>query len=191
MLKSLILWQYKGAFMKTEKDIRDNVIISVAEKMLVAAKTAPKGKGADTIEAAVITGDEIKAVSDLLLAMQKDGRAPEFFARDAANILHSSAVVLIGTRIKALGISPCGNCGFADCAEKGRHPDIPCAFNTTDLGIAVGSAVSIAADNRIDNRVMFTVGYAAKEMGLFPDDVKIIYGIPLSSGSKSPFFDRG
>jgi uncharacterized ferredoxin-like protein len=31
---------------------------------------------------------------------------------------------------------------------------------------------------------------AVKELGLLGEDVKIIYGIPLSSSSKNPFFDR-
>ncbi len=176
--------------MKTEQDIRDEVVISVAHKMLVAAKTAPKGKGVDNIKAAVLTGDEIKNISDHLYRMEKEGRAPDYFARDAGNLLKASALFIIGTRIEALGVSPCGNCGFKNCAEKNRHPDTPCSFNTGDLGIAIGSAVSVAMDNRIDNRVMFTVGIAAREMGLLGKDVKVIYGIPLASESKNPFFDR-
>ena len=176
--------------MKFEEDLRDSVVLSVAAKMLVAAKTAPKGKGVDNIVAAVLTGDEIRAVSDHLYEMEKSGRAPEYFARDAGNILNASALFIIGTKVEAMGVAPCGNCGFADCAEKNRHPDTPCSFNTGDLGIAMGSAVSIAMDNRIDNRVMYTVGIAIREMGLLGDDVKVIYGIPLASSSKNPFFDR-
>lgn len=67
---------------------------------------------------------------------------------------------------------------------------MPCAFNTGDLGIAIGSAVSIAADNRVDNRVMYTVGQAALEMGILGEEVTVAYAIPLSSASKSPYFDR-
>lgn len=176
--------------MKREEDIRDEVVISIAHQMLVAARTAPKGKGVDNIEAAVLTGDEIKQVSDHLYKMEKDGRAPDYFARDAGNLLQASALFLIGTKIQVMGVSPCGNCGFKDCAEKSKYADVPCSFNTGDLGIAMGSAVSIAMDNRIDNRVMYTVGIAAKELGLLSADVKVIYGIPLASASKNPFFDR-
>ena len=66
-----------------------------------------------------------------------------------------------------------------------------CAFNITDLGIAVGSAVSVAADHRIDNRVMYSAGRGAVRMGIFPEDVRVCCGIPLYTGSKSIFFDRG
>ena len=65
-----------------------------------------------------------------------------------------------------------------------------CVFNVTDLGIAVGSAVSIAADNRIDNRVMYSAGKGALKAGMLPPDVRIAYGIPLSISSKSIYFDR-
>jgi uncharacterized ferredoxin-like protein len=50
--------------------------------------------------------------------------------------------------------------------------------------------VSIATDNRVDNRILFTVGLIAVELGLLGGDVKIAYGIPLSVSGKNPFFDR-
>jgi uncharacterized ferredoxin-like protein len=59
-----------------------------------------------------------------------------------------------------------------------------------DVGIAIGSAISIAADFRVDNRVMYTIGQAALNMEYFDDDVKIVCGIPLSATGKNPFFDR-
>ncbi|MDC7227856.1 MAG: DUF2148 domain-containing protein [Spirochaetales bacterium] len=176
--------------MINEKDIRDETLLDIAKKMMTAARTAPKGKGVDTLEIAAITGSEITKMSDYLNKMVSEGRAPDFFARDAGNILQSPVVVLIGTKIQPLGVAPCGYCGFSNCAEKAGSPDTPCVFNVTDLGIAIGAAVSIAADNRVDNRVMYTIGVAAKEMGMFDADVKIIYGIPVSATSKSPFFDR-
>lgn len=65
-----------------------------------------------------------------------------------------------------------------------------CVFNLTDLGIAVGSACSIAADNRVDSRVMYTAGQGALNLGLFNEDVKICWGILLSAYSKNIYFDR-
>ena len=65
-----------------------------------------------------------------------------------------------------------------------------CSFNAGDLGIAVGSVVSLAADLRVDNRIMYTAGKAAIELGLLGDDVFIAYAIPLSAKGKNPFFDR-
>jgi uncharacterized ferredoxin-like protein len=59
-----------------------------------------------------------------------------------------------------------------------------------DLHLAAGSAVALAADFRIDNRIMFSVGKAALKAKLLPDDIKIALAIPLSATSKNPFFDR-
>jgi len=50
--------------------------------------------------------------------------------------------------------------------------------------------VSVAADLRVDNRVMYSVGKAALNIGILGEDVKIAYGIPLSISGKNPFFDR-
>jgi uncharacterized ferredoxin-like protein len=49
----------------------------------------------------------------------------------------------------------------------------------------------MAADFRIDNRIMYTAGKAAVELGMLGDDVKIAYGLPLAAKGKNPFFDRG
>ena len=59
-----------------------------------------------------------------------------------------------------MGLKKCGMCGFENCTEKEKNENVPCAFNTGDLGIAIGSAVSVAADNRADNRVILEWGSA-------------------------------
>jgi uncharacterized ferredoxin-like protein len=99
-------------------------------------------------------------------------------------------MVLIGTKIKPLGLTYCGLCGFKNCEEKTQYPNHPCSLNTGDLGIAIGSAVSIAMNERVDNRIMYSVGMAVRELELLGKEVKIIYAIPLSGSSKNPFFDR-
>ncbi len=173
-----------------EIDERQNTVVDVARKMLIAARTAPKGKGADNIEMVILTENDIRL---LAMEMRKIGEQQEYdiFIRDSENILASAdAVVLIGTRIKTLGLKVCSLCGFADCAAKQENPAVPCVYNTGDLGIAVGSAVALAADHRIDCRIMHTAGIAALNLDLLSKDIRIIWGIPLSASSKNPFFDR-
>ena len=41
-----------------ERDLREAQALDIAQKMLVAARTAPKGKGIDVLECAVVNGDE-------------------------------------------------------------------------------------------------------------------------------------
>jgi uncharacterized ferredoxin-like protein len=160
----------------------------VADLMVAAAKTAPKGCGVDNVVALVLDGEEKDKLADHMRDIAKETGA-EFFSRDADNTDNSHCMVLIAVRDNPLLLDHCSLCGFENCGEM-RNADAKCAFNVTDLGIAVGSAVSIAADNRIDNRVMFSAGKAAIRMECFPSEVKICYGIPLSTSAKSIFFDR-
>lgn len=173
-----------------ENELRQEALLAVAKKMILAARTAPKARGMNNLAMSIITGSDIQELARVTsnIGENKDNH---IFTRDAENVLNSAqVVVLIGTRIHSLGLKVCGLCGFPDCASKDNEPDVPCAFNTSDLGIAVGSAVSVAMDCRIDNRIMYTIGLAAHKMELLGKEYKIVFGIPLSATSKNPFFDR-
>jgi uncharacterized ferredoxin-like protein len=170
------------------KTLETEGVMEAARAMCVAARTAPKAHGTDNLFVAVLTGEEKEK---LVAEMRRIGEAPSsaFFARDARNVHSAEAIVLIGTRVTTLGVPSCGFCGFKDCTDNEAHGGI-CAFNTGDLGIAVGSAVSVAADRRVDSRVMFSAGRAALNLHALGDEVRIAFGIPLSVTGKSPFFDR-
>ncbi|MBI5217486.1 MAG: ferredoxin [Bacteroidia bacterium] len=172
-----------------EEEIRNAALKSVAEKMLIAARTAPKARGVDNLVMAMIEGRDIE---NLAAKMKEIATVTgeHFFERDAGNILQSPVVLLFGTKIGSINMKKCGMCGFKDCNIKNNNSDYPCAFNSVDLGIAMGSAVSIAADNRVDCRIMYTIGQAAIDLKLLGKEVRIIYGIPLSATGKNPFFDR-
>ncbi|MEI6765415.1 MAG: DUF2148 domain-containing protein [Bacteroidota bacterium] len=173
----------------TEEDILDKAVMDVAEKMLLAARTAPKGRGRNSLVFAIADRKQIDIIANKMeIIARRNGT--EFFNRDAKNLRLCPALFIAGTRIEPLGLKFCGNCGLENCDNKKLHPTVPCAFNNIDLGIAIGSAASVAANHRVDNRVMFSAGKAILELGLLGDDVKIIFGIPLAAISKSPFFDR-
>ena len=169
------------------KDLEQEAALRVAGLMAAAARTAPKGKGVDHLETLVLNGEEKAA---LAAAMRKFGEEKNFafFLRDAGNVEAANAVLLLGTRVKPMGLN-CGFCGFDTCAACAKAGAV-CIFNPGDLGIAVGSAASVAMDHRIDSRVFYSAGKAALEMHLFPADVSIAFGIVLSGTGKSPFFDR-
>lgn len=92
----------------------------------------------------------------------------KFFLRDAENIRQADAVILVGSRSSVMSLN-CRYCGYPTCVAKNEHPDVPCAINMTDLGIAIGSMTAKAADLRVDSRVMFSVGFAARRIGLLTD----------------------
>lgn len=173
-----------------EEEIRKQNIFQVVQQMAAAARTAPKARGIDNLVIAIVDKNDITLIAEKMQEIARQDEMLSFFIRDSNNILNCDYLLLIGSRIKSLGLRYCTLCGFGNCDEKDKYPDVPCVFNTNDLGIAIGSAVSIAANNRVDNRVMYSVGFAAKELKLLGDDVKIIFGIPLSVSSKNIFFDR-
>ena len=170
---------------QNERTCRHEHVLNVARQMMTAARTAPKGKGVDIIEIAMISDDSLKVLSDKMIAMVKE-HGMKFFLRDAENILQAECVKIIGTREQAQGLN-CGHCGYSTCA--GRLEGVPCAINSVDVGIAIGSACAVAADLRVDTRVMFSAGLAAQQLGWLPG-CKSVYAIPVSASSKNPFFDR-
>lgn len=172
----------------TSKEAELRAVMNAADLMLAAARTAPKACGRDHLEAFALTGEDKRALTKEMRAYGKE-KGIDFIVRDAANIDISPVVLLLGTVNEPQLIADCGMCGFKNCGECMKQGG-RCAFNVTDLGIAVGSAVSVAADHRIDNRVLYSAGRVALEMGLFSEKVKVAYGIPLSTSSKSPYFDR-
>ncbi|NDV64448.1 ferredoxin domain-containing protein [Bacteroides sp. 224] len=168
-----------------ERDCRHEEAVNVGRQMMVAARTAPKGKGVDIIETALITGEEIQILSETMIEINKENGF-KFFLRDAENILNAECIILIGTREQAQGLN-CSHCGYNTCAE--RPSGVPCSLNAIDLGIAIGSACATAADHRVDSRVMFSAGIAAQRLNWL-EDCKMVMAIPISASSKNPFFDR-
>lgn len=168
-----------------ERDSRHEHVLNVARQMMTAARTAPKGKGIDVIETAIVTGKEIQQLSDKMKTMFEEN-GMKFFLRDADNILSAECIVLIGTRERAQGLN-CGHCGYGTCVS--RSEGVPCALNSIDVGIAIGSACATAADLRVDTRVMFSAGLAAQRLDWL-EECHQVMAIPVSASSKNPFFDR-
>lgn len=171
-----------------EEDFKIEALEQVAREMCLAARTAPKARGMDLLEIAVLKGEDISKLSQ---KMKEIGERENHntFLRDAESIKNAVVVVMIGTKRRVVGLRYCAFCGWPTCDEAERV-GVLCAYNTGDLGIAVGSAVSVAADHRLDNRIMYTAGRAAVDMKLLGGDVVVAFGIPLSASGKNPFFDR-
>lgn len=167
------------------ENIKTQTVIDAAKAMCLAAKTAPKARGTDNLVIKIADKEDIKLLSDKLEELYvKTGQ--EFLHRDSANILLCEAMLLVGSRNAALGLD-CGYCGFESCAAKPKS--VPCFFNSNDLGIAVGSACSIAAAWKVDSRVMFSAGCAAKELNML-EGCPSVLAIALSASGKNVFFDR-
>ena len=174
--------------MKTSAELENSAALQVAALMVAAARTAPKTRGIDNIKTAAIDDEPMK---QKVIARMREIAAKEDrpgMARDAGNIANSPALVVIGVESNTAGLN-CGFCGKPTCEALENENGI-CAFNSIDLGIATASAAEVAGRLHVDNRVMYSIGRACLDLGVFGPKVKQALGIPLSVTGKSPFFDR-
>ncbi len=166
-----------------------NDALNIVSKILIAnAITAPKSVGRDDVVVDLVADRETK--SKIFKKMEEITERTDltFYKRDAINCENIDYVILIGFKLFYHRFN-CGFCGFSgcdECIEKGGV----CAVSATDAGIAIGSVVKLASIFGIDNRIMISLGQAAKEIGYFKDKIGGAYGIPLSATTKNPFFDR-
>lgn len=177
----------------------EKAVAYVADLMALAARTAPKGKGVDTLEIVVLAKKDVKKLAARLDKLGS-GMDIGFFHRDAKNIAASDGCVIIGCRGREVAGISCGGCGYATCTEftkaaKKKAVKAPftgpnCILRMADLGIAVGSAVKTAQVHNVDNRIMYSGGVAALDLGLFSKSCTVAYAIPLSATGKNIFFDR-
>jgi uncharacterized ferredoxin-like protein len=141
----------------------NEAIITAAKLMVASARTAPKTRGEDTVKTLILLDEDKNKLANV---MEEMGRI-----RDSKNVKDARAVVLIGVE-------------YGSPIEEWRN----FKAKLIDLGIALGSAVKIASDLNVDNRIMYSIGRAAKRMDLLKADE--IQGIPLSIKGKNIFFDR-
>lgn len=174
--------------MDFEKEIERKAILQVASLMCLAARTAPKARGIDNIVISVLSDVEKDDLVKKMEQIAAEGYLPHIFSRDAKNVRESQTILIIGTKLGLRGLD-CRLCGFETCAAC-KAANARCAQDLFDLGIALGSAVSVASDHRVDNRMMFTIGYAAAKYKLLGEEIKVAIGIPLSATGKNIFFDR-
>ncbi len=174
--------------MKTSTELEKQAALQVAALMAAAARTAPKTRGVDNIRVLAIEDEPTKQrlIATMREIGQKENRPS--FVRDAGNIENSPAIVLIGVESNPAKLN-CGYCGKPTCDELTATGGV-CAFNSIDLGIATTAAAAVAARHFVDNRMMFSIGRGALELGLLGANVKQALGLPLSITGKNPFFDR-
>ncbi len=171
---------------------------TVAGLMALAARTAPKAVGLDSISVEIVSGKTQDKIGDKMIAIAGE-TGMDFFRVNGEQVKASECTILIGVSgEKALGLN-CGGCGFLTCKEmmaagkaaKANKTDFKgpnCVFKVSDLGIAVGSAVKTASVHNVDNRVMYSAAVAAMKLGMLKE-CSMAYAIPLKASGKSIYFD--
>lgn len=173
----------------------------VAVMMAASARTAPKARGIDDIETMIMGASDLELLAGAMedKAKEQPPHLTSVFVRDAGNVRNSDCVLLIGVTGNPKKIEQpldCGACGYKNCKQllnerkrEGKDFSGPvCIVQAIDLGIALGSAAKLASGLNVDNRMMYTIGSAAKKLRLLGSDVVI--GIPLSVTGKNIYFDR-
>lgn len=171
-------------------DMEMNAVLQTAARMCAAARTAPKTYEKDQIHTLVLTEDDKDRLASRMEELGTElmqEKMPAWYGRDAGNVKNAQAVVLIGAEKEYRGVPKCGFCGFANCGEC-KASGGNCGFAYVDLGIAVSSAVSTAMLDKVDNRIMFSIGKAAETMEYAENMLWL--GIPLSVSGKDIFHDR-
>jgi uncharacterized ferredoxin-like protein len=164
------------------------VLKQIADFMAVAARTAPKARGIDNLTIKIFEKQELNDLADKMIETGKTTGRAQTFNRDAESVRKSACVLVIATSYSTLKLD-CGFCGAETCKDA-EDKNITCAYNSGDLGIAVGSAVSTASQFHADNRIMYTIGYTVKKHSMLEKEVRMALGIPLSATGKNQFFDR-
>ena len=170
-----------------------NIMHTVAELMEIAAITAPKSAGKNFVVTKVLDQEACQTIGKEMIKYGQD-TGKKNFDRDGANVEQTEAIVLIGIKNAApVGLN-CGACGVNKCvkinsgAQEGEFLGPQCLFRVLDMGIALGSAVKTAMNLNVDNRIMYRIGTAARNMKLI--DADFVMGIPLSVTGKNIYFDR-
>jgi uncharacterized ferredoxin-like protein len=184
------LRQRRRTVIRNVEQIRDETARRQVQALMNRMLTAPKAKGLDDLRILYVDGADKDALA-AWLRRHGEERGKAGLVRDAANADKAVALVVVGSRPLYMELD-CGMCGAETC-ELARAQDVNCVYPVVDLGIALGSGVSMAAEQGLDNRIMYSLGLAALRTGLFAADpgIRCALGIPFSVTSKNVFFDRG
>jgi uncharacterized ferredoxin-like protein len=149
----------------SSEDAENEALLYAAKLMVAAARTAPKAGGRDSIKTLILTGEDKDRLADAMSTTERAGETNPKNVRDAG------AVILIGVDF-----------------DSNREEPFGMRLKLIDLGIALGSAVKVASDLNIDNRIFYTAGRAAIQAGIMKADE--VQGIPIAIKGKNIFFDR-
>ena len=104
------------------KELDKDSLHQVAQLMCLAARTAPKGGGVDTITTAVVSKDTKDRLAAEMRKIGEEHSMKAYFL-NSEEVDESECVVLIGATLKRYLIKTCNFCGFDGCKEnrKANH----------------------------------------------------------------------
>ncbi len=184
--------------------LSQQALVDVAMHVVHAVQKAPQITGLLQVKTAVVTGDELLPIIEMLeeigedeMVLWMDGMS----YRTAYEEGNPPVLLLLGADLtKSRSNWDCGACGFSSCGEFNHYSKInygiglscfgpSCMLNAVDFGIACDFACAAAQKYDIENRIHVSVGLCALYLG-YLDDVSIILGLSLGPVKEFWYYNR-
>lgn len=143
----------------------------------------PQGKGIDIIETALIEGEHIKDPFGCYDCYGRRTWHEVFFVTPTTFCKPNALCLLVHTRKRKVWIAVIA----VNATCESRDNGVPCALNSIDVGIAIGSALCYRGRYARWHPVMFSAGLAAQRLDWLKG-CKMVMAIPVSASSKNPVF---
>ena len=184
------------------KDYLQDHILEVAKNIVLAIHKAPQITGKTDIEVEIIWGKDLEPI---LAVLEPVAAAVRYVQWDYETIKRcyqkgeSPVVIGIGTKVNSSNLAwNCGACGFNTCKEFNAYAKTvdggqlggPCCnWKILDYAIACDWACASAWQNKVDNRIMGSLGFALGALNYLPNsNVKL--GLALGPARDMVYYSR-
>jgi len=186
------------------KKLSQEALLDVAMHIVHAVQKAPQITGHLEVKTAVVTGEELLPIIELLeevgedeMVLWMDGMS----YRTAYEEGNPPVLLLLGADLsKSKSNWDCGACGFPTCGEFNRYSKLhygmglssfgpSCMLNALDFGIASDWACAAASKYDIENRIHVSIGLCGLYLA-YIDDVSSIIGLSIGPVKEFWYYNR-
>lgn len=184
-------------------DYLQDHLVEVAKNIVLAIKKAPMITGKTPIEAEIIYGDDIVPILEVLEPIAKAARYVHWDYQTIKGCYdkgESPVIIAIGGKVDKSNLAwNCGACGFPTCKEfnayakdysgGGQLGGPSCNWKILDYAIACDWACASAWQNKVDNRIMGSVGFALSALNFLPNSNTRL-GLALGPARDMVYYSR-
>jgi uncharacterized ferredoxin-like protein len=179
-------------------------LMEVAKLAIAAAYRAPQITGRMTLQAEIVTGEDLRPIVEFFEAVHPISPVMYFDYCSLKYFLDKKEplpLVLLGADLTRSELGwDCGACGFATCAEfnvyskknkgfSGFWSGPTCNWKLMDYGAACDFACAAVSQYRLEGRILGTVGASASSVGYLPE-CSAVLGLPIGPVGESNWFNR-
>ena len=185
------------------KDYLQEHVLEVAKNIVLAIHKAPQITGKTQIEAEILWGEDLVPIIEILEPIAKAVRYVQWDYQTLKGCLdkgESPFIVAIGAKVDRSNLGwDCGACGQPTCKEfnayakdlggGGQLGGPCCNWKILDYAIACDWACAAAWQNRVDNRIMGSVGFALQAFNYLPNS-SVKLGLALGPPRDMVYYSR-